>query len=254
MSDALKSIGFAIILCLACGLMLTAASSGLRPYQQENMLIDQQKNILKAVGMIDDAKSYSREQIRKLYQENIIRLHADTTGLIVDDAGADSAEGQKTLPIYVLKDDGSGIKAYILPIETRGLWGTIHGYLAVKNDGVTIAGFSIYQHSETPGLGGEIEKKWFQDDFVGKKLVNTQGEFVAVAVTKGKVDDSVPESSRSNYVDGISGATLTGKYLSQGLKSILSAYEPVSIRFRQNNIRCRLQEQAPWCHDEINQN
>jgi Na+-transporting NADH:ubiquinone oxidoreductase subunit C len=254
MSDALKSIGFAIILCLTCGLMLTAASSGLKPYQEENIRIDQQKNILKAAGLIDEEKSYSRNQINQLYHENIIRLNADPSGLIVDDADAVSAKGQKILPIYILKDDDSGIKSYILPIETRGLWGKIHGYLAVKNDGETIAGFSIYQHSETPGLGGEIEKKWFQDDFVGKKLVNTHGDFVAVSVFKGKVEDTVPASSRPNYVDGISGATLTGKYLSHGLKEILSAYEPVSIRFRQNNIRCRLQKKVPWCDYEIKQN
>jgi Na+-transporting NADH:ubiquinone oxidoreductase subunit C len=254
MSEALKSIGFAIILCLTCGLMLTAASNRLKPYQQENIHIDQQKNILKSAGLIDIEKSYNREQIKKLYQENIVRLNVDQTGFIVDDAAAGSTKDQKMLPIYILKDNEPGIKAYILPIETKGLWGTIHGYLSVKNDGETIVGFSVYQHSETPGLGGEIEKKWFQDDFVGKKLVNIHGDFVAVAVVKGKVDTSVPASNRPNYVDGISGATLTGKFLSQGLKEILSAYEPVSIRFRQNNIRCRLQEKVPWCEYETNQN
>jgi Na+-transporting NADH:ubiquinone oxidoreductase subunit C len=252
MSEAFKSICFAGVLCLTCGLMLTAASSGLKPYQQDNIRMDQQKNILKAAGLIDDQISYSRQQINQLYQENIIRLNVDPTGLIIDTATASEKE-QHILPIYILKGDETGIEAYIMPIQTKGLWGTISGYMAVKKDGETIAGFSVYQHSETPGLGGEIEKKWFQDDFVGKKLVNTHGDFVAVSVAKGKTDSSVPADSRVNYVDGISGATLTGKYLSLGLKAALAAYEPVSIRFRQNNIRCRLQDQAPWCEYEIKQ-
>ena len=40
----------------------------------------------------------------------------------------------------------------------------------------------------------------------------------------------VPADKRPNYVDGISGATLTGKYLSAGIREILETYEPVSIR------------------------
>jgi Na+-transporting NADH:ubiquinone oxidoreductase subunit NqrC len=40
------------------------------------------------------------------------------------------------------------------------------------------------------------------------------------------------EAEKANYVDGISGATLTGRFLSAGLKEILSEYEPVSIKLR----------------------
>ena len=42
----------------------------------------------------------------------------------------------------------------------------------------------------------------------------------------------MPDDRRVNMVDGISGATLTGKYLTTGLKDILLEYEPVSLRFR----------------------
>jgi Na+-transporting NADH:ubiquinone oxidoreductase subunit C len=33
-------------------------------------------------------------------------------------------------------------------------------------------------------------------------------------------------------VDGISGATLTGRFLSEGLHDLLRAYEPVAVQFR----------------------
>jgi Na+-transporting NADH:ubiquinone oxidoreductase subunit C len=46
------------------------------------------------------------------------------------------------------------------------------------------------------------------------------------------VDDVVSQDQRSHYVDGISGATMTGKYLSEGLYDILQSYEPVSVKFR----------------------
>jgi Na+-transporting NADH:ubiquinone oxidoreductase subunit C len=41
------------------------------------------------------------------------------------------------------------------------------------------------------------------------------------------VADKIPESRQKNFVDGISGATLTGKFLSGGLKLTLIEYEPL---------------------------
>jgi Na+-transporting NADH:ubiquinone oxidoreductase subunit C len=129
------------------------------------------------------------------------------------------------------------VEAYIIPIDSRGLWGRILGYLAIKDDGSTISGFTVYKHSETPGLGGEIEQNWFQKNFVGKKIVNLQGNFVSIRIAKGAVDDIISKEKQLNYVDGISGATLTGKFLSEGLQDILRDYEPVSVRFRKNQMR-----------------
>ena len=48
------------------------------------------------------------------------------------------------------------------------------------------------------------------------------------------MSEVVAPERQANYVDGISGATLTGKYLSSGLKTILTRYEPVAVRFRNN--------------------
>jgi Na+-transporting NADH:ubiquinone oxidoreductase subunit C len=44
----------------------------------------------------------------------------------------------------------------------------------------------------------------------------------------------VPPDKAANYVDGISGATLTGKYLSSGFRRILEDYEPVAVQFRKD--------------------
>ena len=106
--------------------------------------------------------------------------------------------------------------------------------MALKNDGQTISGFTVYKHSETPGLGGEIGKGWFQKNFIGKKIVDQSGDFVSISIAKGLAENIIPKDKRINYVDGISGATLTGKFLAAGMKEILSEYEPVSIAFRKN--------------------
>jgi Na+-transporting NADH:ubiquinone oxidoreductase subunit C len=138
------------------------------------------------------------------------------------------------MKVYLYRQ-GDKIEGYILPFNSRGLWGKIQGYLAFKDDGETVSGFSVYSHSETPGLGGEIESAWFQKNFKGKKILNSQDEFVSVGIAKGKVEN-LPEGKQENYVDGISGATLTGQYLAEGIKSTLVKYDAVSITFRQGGL------------------
>lgn len=227
MSDQLRSFLFAAATCLVCAISLTAASTGLKGFQQKNIALDRQKNILKSVGLIDENAGYTHEEINKLYADNIKYIFVDSKGSIIKK----DQKTKKKLPIYLYMKNGR-IESYILPINSRGLWGKILGYLALKNDGSTIAGFTVYKHSETPGLGGEIEKRWFQKNFEGKKIVNRSGNFLSISIAKGGVTNTVPDDRRINYVDGISGATLTGKFLSSGLKDILLEYEPVSLKFR----------------------
>jgi Na+-transporting NADH:ubiquinone oxidoreductase subunit C len=232
MSNNLKSIVFAAILCVVCSVLLTAASTGLKTFQQRNMKVDRQKNILLAIGLIEERQASTPTQIESLYTRNVKGLWIDRKGRI--NTSDDPRENLLSLYVYVDQDH---IKAYVVPIHTRGLWGEIHGYLAIENDGVTIRGFTVYRHSETPGLGGEIESRWFRKNFKNKKIVDTEGTFVSISVAKGAVKDVIPESDRPNHVDGISGATMTGKFLSSGLKDILQEYEPMAIEFRQKNPR-----------------
>jgi len=216
-------------LCLACSLLLTMASSGLKGYQLRNINLDRQKNLLRSAGLIDDNDNNRPEYIEKLYSENIKSLWVDPSGRIVKE----TERGEKDLPIYLYIKENT-IEAYIVPIDAQGLWGKINGYLAIDKDGSTISGFTVYKHSETPGLGGEIERSWFQRNFKGKKIVNREGKFVSISVARGAVKDVIQEDLRANFVDGISGATLTGKFLSASMKDILKEYESVSVKFRQN--------------------
>jgi Na+-transporting NADH:ubiquinone oxidoreductase subunit C len=231
MSNRLKSILFAAILCFVCSAILTTASTGLQRFQQQNMRIDRHRNILMSVGLVESDRRYAADEIESLYAEFIKPFWVEPDGNLIEAP----REGENNLPLYTYEKD-SQIEAYIVPINSRGLWGRIQGYLAIENDGSTISGFTVYKHSETPGLGGEIEKAWFQKNWVGKKIVDRDGEFVSVSIAKGEVQDMIPPQKQPNYVDGISGATLTGRYLTAGLKEVLEDYEPVSIKFRKNLI------------------
>ena len=231
MSDQLKSILFTAVVALVCSLLLTGAASGLKQRKMRNVAVDRQKNILKAVGLITPDQKVPARQIEQRYAENIRCYALDGAGRIVD-GNADS-DG---LPVCFYIKQGRPA-AYILPVDSRGLWGKIHGYMAIENDGKTVAGFSVYSHNETPGLGGEIEKPWFQKNFVGKKIVDENGDFVSVGIVKGKVTDVVAKDRQPNYVDGISGASLTGKFLTGGLKDVLMEYEPLSEQFRDGSVK-----------------
>lgn len=227
MSESKKSIIFAAVMAIFCSVLLTLAATGLKPFKLRNMAIDMHKNILKSVQLVQSDRSYEDQWIEKTYQENIECLYVDEVGTVVDE----NQRGETDLPLCLYKQ-GEDIKAYIIPINTRGLWGKIEGYLALEKDGSTVKGFTVYKHNETPGLGGEIEQAWFQKNFQGKKILNRNGELVSISIAKGAVSETLPEVQKSHYVDGISGATLTGKYLTAGFKEILRAYEPVSISFR----------------------
>ncbi len=248
MFESVRSILFALCLCVVCGGLLAAASTGLQERQKRNIMIDRQKNILKAVGLGDNEKKMTPSVIEDLYSKHIISIQVDNSGNSITESESKKNVG-RTLPLYLYKK-GNVIEGYIIPINSKGLWGDIEGYLALKNDGATISGFTVCRHAETPGLGGEIEQSWFQKNFVGKKITDMGGEFVSVAVAKGKAAERISPEQRINYVDGISGATLTGNYLTQGFREVLAEYEPVSVTFRNKKKYCLINKSVPWCKYE----
>lgn len=227
MSNTVRSILFVTILSIVCSSLLTLASTGLKDYQQKNVTMNKQINILKSVRAIDDDHLLTPDTTEKMYDENIRQAWIDVEGEII----TEQRNSERDLPIFLFVKKNE-ILSYIIPVDSRGLWGRILGYIAVKNDGETLSGFTVYRHSETPGLGGEIEKSWFQNNFVDKKIIDDQGNFTSISIAKGSVEKRIPKSRQKNYVDGISGATLTGRFLSEGLKQTLIEYEPFSKRFR----------------------
>lgn len=218
MSDNTRSIIFTLVLCIVCSLLLTAASTSLKPIQQKNIALNRQQNVLKAGGYIDNNTIISGEETKKLFSE---KIHP---------AQLPGKDGK--LEFYLKYNDSGKISGYIIPLISNGLWGKIYGYIALEKNGKTVSGISIYQHEETPGLGGEIEKQPFLKDFVNKKITDKNGNFTGIRIAKGKAENSIPKDQLENYVDGISGATLTGRYLTTGLVDTLEKFEPVSKKFR----------------------
>jgi Na+-transporting NADH:ubiquinone oxidoreductase subunit C len=174
--------------------------------------------------LIEKDSKYTGIQIKETYLDNVNEFYLDNSGNLTTD--------ETDRMIYVVGDT-SNVKKYAVPFKAYGLWSWIYGYIAIDGDGESIVGFTVYSHAETPGLGGECEKDWFQDQFIGKKITDVNGEFVSIGVVKGKVaDKGYSNQKQMNYVDGMSGATITSKGIEDYLKKDLAAYELFSERLR----------------------
>ncbi len=192
---------FIIILTGLAALLLSFASTSLKSRQDFNRELDTKKNILKVVNLYKDKMTQS--EIVNTYKKNI----------------SSKVVKSNSLDYFECKTNNK-LDGYILPISGKGLWSTINGFLALNPDMITIKGITFYEHGETPGLGGEIEKDWFTSQFIGKKIFNSNNQLVSVEINKGKT----PEVN-DHEVDGISGATLTTKGVSDFLLRNLKDYE-----------------------------
>lgn len=127
--------------------------------------------------------------------------------------------GEKYAKIYLLKD-GDETRQIVLPVHGYGLWSTLYGFLSLENDGNTIKGLKFYEHAETPGLGGEVDNPKWQAKWIGKKIFDDKGK-LRFEVIRGQVVSGV--SGSEFQVDGLSGATLTSKGVSNMINYWLGA-------------------------------
>lgn len=235
------SIGFILIITALFGLLLALAASALRERQQFNEEVNVKRNILMAVGVLDRDREMELEEIDAMYQESVQSFAVDPEGTIVEGVSGESLDLEVVLqdpdtsrhryPVFVATDAGGGT-VYAIPVFGKGLWSTLYGYLALEADLETVRGMTFYAHGETPGLGAEIEQAWFQDNFVGKKIYDA-GELRTIRVVKGTVENRIQDpGDRDYYVDGISGATITGRGVSNLLETKVALYEPFFRRVR----------------------
>ena len=233
------TIAFVSVIAIVCSLLLSTAATSLREKQQANIALDKKKNILKSFGVLPakaDAEfieSYYRDKITSIvvnYQGDEVEGNAGDINLEEQEKRIPSIE-DRLFPVYILNENGERI-AYTIPIIGKGLWSTLYGYLSLNSDLNDVRGITFYKHGETPGLGAEIESAWFQNNFKGKKILDDDGNLVSVTVVKGTASDYYDEPKLSHYVDGISGATITSKGVTEMLKKHLNNYTLYFERLR----------------------
>ncbi|GIT66250.1 MAG: Na(+)-translocating NADH-quinone reductase subunit C [Candidatus Neomarinimicrobiota bacterium] len=228
---------FVFIITVVLGTLLSVTKENLKLKQEDNLRADVNKTILRSLDFSEEEDNpWSNEKVEEIFNNSIVGLCVDSEGNKIDNVVLEEIDIEKDierLPVYlkVIDDELQGVA---LPVAGKGLWSTLFGYIALAPDLDTVLGIQFYKHGETPGLGGEVEKEWFTNNFVGKKIRNVEGEIIGIKVLKGKVDDSKEDAI--HQVDGISGATVTSNGVTIFLKDDLKRYEAYLNEIRENGI------------------
>lgn len=234
----LYQIVYSAVMVVLVGAVLAVIYMTLKPMQQENIANDKRKQILSALHITcaNDAEvkaNYDKYIVQEFLANDVDengspRVQERGTAFNVDMAANVKLDtNERQLPLFEARmDDGS--TKYVIPVYGAGLWGPIWGYVAVNEDGTTIYGTNFSHQGETPGLGARITEQEFQDKFNDKQLIKAEN-FIEV-VKKGQ-----KPSSDCDYVDAITGATITSRGVNDMLGKCLEPYKKFLINNNTDN-------------------
>ncbi|MBN4070276.1 Na(+)-translocating NADH-quinone reductase subunit C [Olleya sp. AH-315-F22] len=239
------TILFAIAMVIIVGSVLASAASGLKERINENKRIEKQQNILYAMGVNENEGSsaifVSTDKVAGEFSKYIIKQLVIQDGKVTEDDEAYLIDVKKEktlakedgysrrLPLFIGEKDGNTF--YIAPIRGKGLWDAIWAYVAM-DENMVVQGAFFDHKAETPGLGANINQRFFMDDFIGEHLMS-EGSFKGIRVAKGNADPKNNDKT-DNEVDAIAGSTITGDGVSAMIRSDLKLYVPYFKTLKNN--------------------
>lgn len=225
---------FTLVTTIIVGGTLALTSIALGPRQAKSIELDTKSQILGAVMQLektDDALAIYDKRIRSVvvdYQGSEIKTDAKGNPLRADKVNVAKnyklKPQERLLPVFKFMDekDSTKVESYVFPVYGNGLWDRIWGYVALKGDLETIAGISFGHKAETPGLGARIsDDPEIRERYHGKKIYDASGQLVSVSMVKGEQGNPLDD----HHIDGMSGATMTGKGVNNMLMDYLKCYE-----------------------------
>ena len=229
---------FAVGLVVIVGTLLAAIDSSLKDKIRINKILEKQQNILYAIGINENEgnsvnfiaadkaeQEFNKYIIKQIYIQGDQVIEDDKAYLIdvkKQKALAKDPSHKRKLPLFIANKDGRNL--YVAPIRGKGLWDAIWAYVSV-DENMIIRGIYFDHKAETPGLGANIKQRFFMDDFIGESLLDIQGNFKGVTVSKTNLDPK-NEDKYDNEVDAIAGSTITGDGVTAMIRSDLSLYQP----------------------------
>ena len=230
-----KTLVVAFFLCVVCSMLVSGTAVILKPMQDENRILDRNKNILSAAGLYDPS-IHSDSDIAELFSRftpRLVDINAgrfldaqeatelgidiasyDQRKVVTDPALSEALTSDEDLAdvkrralyqmVYLMEGDGENeLDTIVLPVSGYGLWGILYGFMALEGDANTVKGLAFYELKETPGLGAEVRNPRWTALWPGKKVYAEDGS-VGLTVVKG--------AGMGDYeIDGLSGATLTSR-------------------------------------------
>lgn len=207
---------YASVMVLLVAIVLAFTSQSLRGLQKENVANDKRQQILRSINVNASADLVKAKYMELIKESFLVNKEGQKVEGEVFGADVKASEAKGEYPVFVAEVNGE--TKYILAMYGSGLWGPIWGYVSVNADGNTIYGTDFSHEGETPGLGAEIAKPAFSAEFVGKQLFKNNTFKSVAVVKKGHTAEG------QDYVDGISGGTITSKGVNAMLYDSLSGY------------------------------
>lgn len=226
-----KTIAVAFIVSAVCALVVSGSAVYLGPIQQANRAAEMEArmeamlaSMPEMAALIEELGGDSLETIVVDLRTGLIASNIDpdtfdadavrtdpanTTVLTAEQDVAGIGRRPDLVPIHVLREDGE-LRLVILPISGSGYQSTIRANLALEGDLNTVAALSITEQGETPGLGARIEENAWQALWPGRQLADGEGN-IRLEVVRGRATNSFE-------VDGITGATRTGRGVSDAVR------------------------------------
>ena len=210
------TIIYASVMVILSAVLLAFTSEALKSHQKKNEANDKRQQILRSIN-VKVSKAETEAKYNELITESFV---VNEKGQKIDgDAFSIEASkmiDQKTFPVFIANINGQ--KKYVMTAYGAGLWGPLWGYIALNDDKNSIFGADISHAGETPGLGAEISTPHFCSQFANKQLFKNN-EFKSIAVVKpGKTVQG------QDYIDGISGGTITSVAVEHMIKNSLNCY------------------------------
>jgi electron transport complex protein RnfG len=113
-----------------------------------------------------------------------------------------TADSFKEEELYYDAYDKDLFVGRVLKVEVPGYSSTINALVGINLEN-EITGIDIISHQETPGLGADIEK----DDFLAQFI--------------GKTKDSLKIKKDGGEIDGITGATISSRAITEGVRKFM---------------------------------
>jgi len=214
---------FSSVMVIIVAIILSLAATLLQPRQARNLELEKKKSILESINVPADFSNADELYAKYITDSYVLDYKGekkegiDAFKVVMKIEQRKPLEDQN-LPVFVAAND-KGENLIILPLEGKGLWGPIYGYISFLPDLNTIYGVTFDHKGETPGLGAEINTHWFESQFAGRKIFEGD-RFVSVKVLK-----SNEKPVENHSVDAISGGTITSKGLEAMLYDCIRKYE-----------------------------
>ncbi len=226
---SLQSLGVLVGVALVCSILVSVATTTLRPIQERNEALLRYRNVVSLTGLAGpNADDDTVFEVVAQLDARVVDLESGEFAADLDPDTIDSrtavidANRSTAIPaeqdvarlgrrpnhevIYLVWQDQT-LSRIIFPISGQGMWSTLYGFIALESDLNTIASVSFYEQAETAGLGDQIENPAWQEQWQGRKMYNAAGD-VQFRIAGGIVS---PSSASAAYeVDGLTGATITG--------------------------------------------